>query len=418
MSYSQFDRVPNHYAGSMIQKVKDFRQTNGKRLLSPTLLKVDQLEVLIPRHFGFCFGVERAIHMAFSTLEQHPDRRTFLVSEIIHNPLVNNELKERGIRFIYDAEGKRQIAADELSSEDIALIPAFGTTLQIEESLQQSGVDTSTEEYRANYDTTCPFVSKVWKRGEELGREGYTIIIHGKYKHEETQATHSHTEQYAKTLVVLDSAEARKLTDYIIGERVLTDFASDFAGKASQDFDPKSDLERVAVVNQTTMLAEETQEVTRILREAMRQRYGEENIDYHCADTNDTLCYATNQNQNATHALLRSGADLALIVGGYNSSNTSHLVEICSEVMPSFLIANSDEIVSAEQIRHFDIGKKEMVETCDWLPGALPVRLIITSGASCPDILMNQVLEKIAGFFGYGEVELAAADLSLFEELE
>ncbi len=418
MSYSQFDRVPNHYAGSMIQKVKDFRQSNGKRFLSPTLLKIDQLEVLIPRHFGFCFGVERAIHMAFSTLEQHPDRRTFLVSEIIHNPLVNNELKERGIRFIYDAEGRRQIAADELSSADIALIPAFGTTLQVEESLQQSGVDMSTEEYRANYDTTCPFVSKVWKRGEELGREGYTIIIHGKYRHEETQATHSHTEQYAKTLVVLDSAEARKLADYIIGERGLTDFANDFAGKASQDFDPKSDLERVAVVNQTTMLAEETLEVTRILREAMRQRYGEENLDYHCADTNDTLCYATNQNQNATHALLRSGADLALIVGGYNSSNTSHLVEICSEVMPSFLIANSDEIVSAEQIRHFDIGKKEMVETGDWLPAALPVRLIITSGASCPDILMNQVLEKIADFFGYGEVELAAADLSLFEELE
>ena len=234
MSYSQFDRVPNHYAGSMIQKVKDFRQTNGKRLLSPTRLKIDQLEILIPRHFGCCFGVERAIHMAVSTLEQHPDRRTFLVSEIIHNPLVNNELKERGIQFIYDAEGKRQIAADELSSADIALIPAFGTTLQIEESLQQSGVDTSTEEYRANYDTTCPFVSKVWKRGEELGREGYTIIIHGKYKHEETQATHSHTEQYAKTLVVLDSVEARKLADYIIGERVLTGFASDFAGLRPQ----------------------------------------------------------------------------------------------------------------------------------------------------------------------------------------
>ena len=417
MAYTQFDRVPNHYAGPIIQKVKDFRLANGKRSLSPTLLEICQLQVLIPRHFGFCFGVERAIHMAFSTLEKNPDHRTFLVSEIIHNPLVNNELKERGIEFIYDAEGRRQVSADELSDDDIALIPAFGTTLQIEDSLKQSGIDTSTKEYRENYDTTCPFVSKVWKRGEELGREGYTIIIHGKYKHEETQATHSHTKEHTKTLVVLDEAEAKKVAGYITGEMALADFERQFAGMASEHFDPERDLQRVAVVNQTTMLADETKQVTETLREAMRHRYGEENLDYHCADTNDTLCYATNQNQNATRALLRSSADLALIVGGYNSSNTAHLVEICSEIMPSFLIANSDEILSQHGIRHFDIHAKQMAESQDWLPGELPVRLIITSGASCPDILMNQVLQKVAGFYGYSEAEIAEANLSLFEEI-
>ena len=417
MAYTQFDRVPNHYAGPIIQKVKDFRLANGKRSLSPTLLEICQLQVLIPRHFGFCFGVERAIHMAFSTLEKNPDHRTFLVSEIIHNPLVNNELKERGIEFIYDAEGRRQVSADELSDDDIALIPAFGTTLQIEDSLKQSGIDTSTKEYRESYDTTCPFVSKVWKRGEELGREGYTIIIHGKYKHEETQATHSHTKEHTKTLVVLDEAEAKKVAAYITGEMALADFERQFVGMASEHFDPERDLKRVAVVNQTTMLAEETKQVTETLREAMRQRYGEENLDYHCADTNDTLCYATNQNQNATRALLRSSADLALIVGGYNSSNTAHLVEICSEIMPSFLIANSDEILSQHGIRHFDIHAKQMAESQDWLPGELPVRLIITSGASCPDILMNQVLQKVAGFYGYSEAEIAGANLSLFEEI-
>lgn len=417
MAYTQFDRVPNHYAGPIIQKVKDFRLANGKRSLSPTLLEICQLQVLIPRHFGFCFGVERAIHMAFSTLEKNPEHRTFLVSEIIHNPLVNNELKERGIEFIYDAEGRRQVSADELSDDDIALIPAFGTTLQIEDSLKQSGIDTSTKEYRESYDTTCPFVSKVWKRGEELGREGYTIIIHGKYKHEETQATHSHTKEHTKTLVVLDEAEAKKVAAYITGEMALADFERQFAGMASEHFDPERDLKRVAVVNQTTMLAEETKQVTETLREAMRQRYGEENLDYHCADTNDTLCYATNQNQNATRALLRSSADLALIVGGYNSSNTAHLVEICSEIMPSFLIANSDEILSQHGIRHFDIHAKQMAESQDWLPGELPVRLIITSGASCPDILMNQVLQKVAGFYGYSEAEIAEANLSLFEEI-
>ena len=417
MAYTQFDRVPNHYAGPIIQKVKDFRLANGKRSLSPTLLEICQLQVLIPRHFGFCFGVERAIHMAFSTLEKNPDHRTFLVSEIIHNPLVNNELKERGIEFIYDAEGRRQVSADELSDDDIALIPAFGTTLQIEDSLKQSGIDTSTKEYRESYDTTCPFVSKVWKRGEELGREGYTIIIHGKYKHEETQATHSHTKEHTKTLVVLDEAEAKKVAAYITGEMALADFERQFVGMASEHFDPERDLKRVAVVNQTTMLADETKQVTETLREAMRQRYGEENLDYHCADTNDTLCYATNQNQNATRALLRSSADLALIVGGYNSSNTAHLVEICSEIMPSFLIANSDEILSQHGIRHFDIHAKQMAESQDWLPGELPVRLIITSGASCPDILMNQVLQKVAGFYGYSEAEIAEANLSLFEEI-
>ena len=417
MAYTQFDRVPNHYAGPIIQKVKDFRLANGKRSLSPTLLEICQLQVLIPRHFGFCFGVERAIHMAFSTLEKNPEHRTFLVSEIIHNPLVNNELKERGIEFIYDAEGRRQVSADELSNDDIALIPAFGTTLQIEDSLKQSGIDTSTKEYRESYDTTCPFVSKVWKRGEELGREGYTIIIHGKYKHEETQATHSHTKEHTKTLVVLDEAEAKKVAAYITGEMALADFERQFAGMASEHFDPERDLKRVAVVNQTTMLADETKQVTETLREAMRQRYGEENLDYHCADTNDTLCYATNQNQNATRALLRSSADLALIVGGYNSSNTAHLVEICSEIMPSFLIANSDEILSQHGIRHFDIHAKQMAESQDWLPGELPVRLIITSGASCPDILMNQVLQKVADFYGYSEAEIAEANLSLFEEI-
>ncbi|MGY8823291.1 MAG: 4-hydroxy-3-methylbut-2-enyl diphosphate reductase [Candidatus Latescibacterota bacterium] len=419
MAYSQFDRVPNHYAGPIIQQVKDFRLENGKRSLCPTLLEIGQLQVLIPRHFGFCFGVERAIHMAFSTLEKHPEKRTYLVSEIIHNPLVNSELQDRGIEFVYDSQGQRQVAEEDLDNGDIVMIPAFGTTLQIEESLQRSGIDTSTETYRDNYDTTCPFVSKVWKRGEELGHDGYTIIIHGKYRHEETQATHSHTKEHAKTLVVLNCEEAEKVAAFIVGQMSIEQFKEEFAGKWSEGFDPERDLERVAVVNQTTMLAAETQQVTDILRAAMKSRYGDERLDYHCADTNDTLCYATNQNQNATHALLQSGADLALIVGGYNSSNTAHLMEICSEEMPSYLIANSDELLSDKQIRSFDIERKEVAYTENWLPAELPVRMVITSGASCPDILMNRVIDKIAGFYGYGaaEIEAGLQRLHLFEEM-
>ncbi len=417
MAFSQFDHVPNHYAGPIIQRVKDFRLQHGKRALSPTRLEIGQLEVLIPRHFGFCFGVERAIHMAFSALEKNPERATYLVSEIIHNPLVNNDLQARGIDFIYGAEGERKIPEQGIGADDIVLIPAFGTTLQIEDSLQRSGLETSSEEFRENYDTTCPFVSKVWNRGEQLGREGYTILIHGKYGHEETQATHSHTMQHGKTLVVLNEFEARKIHDFIVGALSLEEFKEIFAGKWSAGFDPQRDLERVAVVNQTTMLAEETKKVVALVRQAMGKRYGEEELEYHFADTNDTLCYATNQNQDATKILLDAQPDLAVVVGGYNSSNTSHLVEICSAAMPGYLIASADELLSRQRIRHFDVHARELRIGKNWLPEALPARIAVTSGASCPDILMNQVIEKIAGFYGYGtaEIEIALERLSLFE---
>ena len=417
MAFTQFDRVPNHYAGSIIQRIKDYRQEHGRRSLVPTRLGVGELEILIPRHFGFCFGVERAIHMAFSALDEHPDKPIHLVSEIIHNPLVNNDLRDRGIDFIYDAEGQRRIAAEEIDQEDVVLIPAFGTTLEIENSLQQSGIDTESTDYRERYDTTCPFVSKVWDRGAELGREGYTIIIHGKFRHEETQATHSHTKQHTKSLVVLDKEEAIRVGAFITGDLTEELFASEFADKWSQEFDPQRDLQRVAVVNQTTMLAEETKEVASIIRDAMCRRYGDENLEHHFADTNDTLCYATNWNQNATKGLLDAKPDVAVIVGGYNSSNTSHLVEICSQVMPSYLIGDSDELVSHQRIRHFDMHSKQLTVTDNWLVEELPTTIAVTSGASCPDVLMNGVVERIAGFFGFGDDDLAAAleDLSLYE---
>lgn len=408
MAFKQFDRVPNHYSGPVIQRIKDFRQDEGKRSLAPTLLTVGGLEVLVPRHFGFCFGVERAIHMAFSALEQHPDRQINLLSEIIHNPLVNDDLAQRGIRFIHDSSGERQIGEAQISSEDLVLIPAFGTTLEIEQSLQRSGIDTSTEAFRQDFDTTCPFVSKVWDRGEELGREGYTIVIHGKFRHEETQATHSHTKEHGKTLVVLNRQEAQQVADFITGAMSLETFTGHFSDKWSAGFDPEADLRRVAVVNQTTMLAEETTEVAGVLREALQTRYGADDLGHHFADTNDTLCYATNWNQNATKALLDAEPDLAVIVGGYNSSNTAHLVEICEQVMPSFLIDSADALLSAERIRHFDIHSKSPVESTSWLPEKLPTRIAITSGASCPDVVMNDVFTRIAAFYGYGADEIVA----------
>lgn len=419
MAFKQFDRVPNHYAGAVIQRIKDFRQDMGKRSLAPTLLNVGELEVLVPRHFGFCFGVERAIHMAFSALERHPERQINLLSEIIHNPLVNDDLEQRGIRFIHDSDGQRRIGESEIRAEDVVLIPAFGTTLEIEQSLQRSGIDTTTQEFREHFDTTCPFVSKVWDRGEELGQEGYTIVIHGKFRHEETQATHSHTKEHGKTLVVLDRDEAQQVADFIAGKMSLEDFHEHFSGKWSEGFDPETDLQRVAVVNQTTMLAEETKQVAGILRDALSSRFGESDLAHYFADTNDTLCYATNWNQNATKALLDAEPDLAVIVGGYNSSNTSHLVEICAQVMPSFLISSADELLSRQRIRHFDLHKKESVESQNWLPEQMPVRIAITSGASCPDVLMNAVFERIADFCGYDAQDIAVGldRLALHEPL-
>ncbi|MFH1568308.1 MAG: 4-hydroxy-3-methylbut-2-enyl diphosphate reductase [Gemmatimonadota bacterium] len=408
MAFAQFDRVPNHYAGDIIQRVKDFRQRIGKRSLAPTRLEIGDLEVLIPRHFGFCFGVERAIHMAFSALEQHPDRSIYLVSEIIHNPLVNEDLQRRGVRFVYGSQGERQIAEGDIGAEDVVLIPAFGTTLEIEGSLQRSGIDTRSPRFRETFDTTCPFVSKVWDRGEELGREGYTIVIHGKFRHEETQATASHTRVHTRTLVVLDRQEARRVAGFIVGELSTEQFAAEFGDKWSPGFDPRRHLERLAVVNQTTMLAEETREVASILRDAMRRRYGAEQLDHHFADTNDTLCYATNWNQNATKALLDVAPDLAVIVGGHNSSNTSHLVEICSEVMPSYLISRAVDLVDARRIRHFDLSTRSVAVADGWMPPSGPVRIAITSGASCPDVVMNEVVERIAGFRGYGPPEIEA----------
>jgi 4-hydroxy-3-methylbut-2-enyl diphosphate reductase len=384
MAFKQFDRVPNHYSGPVIQRIKDFRENEGKRSLAPTRLTVGQLEVLVPRHFGFCYGVERAIHMAFSAMDRHPDKRFNLVSEIIHNPLVNDDLEGRGVRFMHDQNGERLV---------------------------------SEEEFREHYDTTCPFVSKVWTRGEELAREGYTIIIHGKYRHEETQATRSHTQQYGRTLVVLDREEALKVAAYVTGRTGVGEFREAFEGKWSEGFDPERDLARVAVVNQTTMLAEETKEVATILRDAMAERYGSEALDHHFADTADTLCYATNWNQNATRALLDSEPDLAVIVGGYNSSNTSHLVEICERVMPSYLIGSAADLLSRERIRHYDIHRKEVVETGMWLPEELPARLVITSGASCPDVLMDDVVQRIAGYYGYDGDDIRAGlrNLALHE---
>lgn len=390
----QFE-IPTFYKSPIISRVKKARQMQDrlKRDLSPAVLDFGPVRFVLARHFGFCFGVENAIEIAYRTLEAHPDRRIFFLSEMIHNPNVNRDLQERGVRFIFEPSGEQRVGWETLTPEDIVVVPAFGTTLEVQKELMDRGIDPYA------YNTTCPFVEKVWNRSAQLGDEGYTVVVHGKATHEETRATFSHSIRDAPTVVVLDVEEARLLGDMIGGKLDREAFFERFGHKCSSGFDPDRDLQRIGVVNQTTMLAPETRKIAQVLRQALVDRYGEEDLKDHFADTSDTLCYATNENQNATYALIEHGADLALVVGGYNSSNTSHIVTLCEEAMPTYFIQNAGEIVSESCIRHFSLKTRQVVTTEGWLPDGGSLDVVLTCGASCPDAVVDEVLLRVLSFF-------------------
>ena len=317
----------------------------------------------------------------------------FLLSQMIHNQEVNNDLVSRGIRFIMDTDGTQFIGWDELLPEDVVIIPAFGTTVEIEKLLAGKGIEVQ------RYNTTCPFVEKVWNRSEKLAKDNFTIIIHGKPKHEETRATFSHSAIHGKSVIVRDMKDAELLARYISGKKSNDDFFTDFAGKHSIGFDPLNDLRRVGVVNQTTMLATETQAIADYLKTVMLETYGSDHIHTHFADTRDTLCYATNDNQDATYELLKTSADFAIVVGGYNSSNTSHIVDLCARKFTTYFINSEAEILSEHTIRHFDYHARQLRLSDHYLPRREPVRIVLTSGASCPDTIVDNVMLKLLEFF-------------------
>lgn len=312
---------------------------------------------------------------------------------MIHNQEVNNDLLSRGIKFIMDTDGTQFISWDKIGKDDVVIIPAFGTTIEIENLLLDKGVEVQ------QYNTTCPFVEKVWNRAEKLGQDDYTIIIHGKPRHEETRATFSHSVNKGHSVIVQHMEDAHRLGEYMTGQKPIEQFYKEFAGKHSQGFNPVTDLQRVGVVNQTTMLATETQGIADYFRQLMLTKYGSENIKKHFADTRDTLCYATNDNQDSTYRLLETDADLALVVGGYNSSNTSHIVELCERKFPTYFINSENEIKSAGEIHHFDYPKKEKCVTKGFLPDKQPIKIVLTSGASCPDTLVDRVMMKVLSLF-------------------
>lgn len=369
--------------------MKDLR----KQDFSPTHLDFGPVQFYLARHFGFCYGVENAIEISYKAIEENPDKKVYLLSQMIHNQEVNNDLQSRGIKFIMDTDGTQLISWDEVHAEDVVIIPAFGTTIEIENLLLDKGVEVQ------KYNTTCPFVEKVWNRSEKLGKENYTIIIHGKPKHEETRATFSHSASNGPSVIVRDMEEAQRLAEYISGAKTKEEFYTEFAGKYSKDFNPERDLQRVGVVNQTTMLATETQAIADYFKQTMINTFGLETLKEHFADTRDTLCYATNDNQDATYRLLETDADLAIVVGGYNSSNTSHIVELCERKFPTYFINSDTEIKSKQEIHHFDYPKKEKRVTMNYLPEKNPVKIILTSGASCPDTLVDRVMLKLLSYF-------------------
>lgn len=403
--------VPIIYRSPLINAIKNRRKQldKMKKDFSPTLLDLGPLHVYLARHFGFCYGVENAIEISFRAIDENPGKRIFLLSEMIHNPQVNADLLDRGVRFLQDTNGKQIIPFESLHHDDIVIIPAFGTTLEIEKMLGDLGIKTE------KFNTTCPFVEKVWNRSDQIAGKGYSIIIHGKPRHEETRATFSHASLNAPSVIVNDMRETILLAEFIRGKQPAENFYPAFAGRYSPGFDVERDLQRIGVVNQTTQLASDTQAIADYLRQTMIDHYhlDDSTVGERFADNRDTLCYATNDNQSAVIGMLETPADIAIVVGGYNSSNTTHLVELCEEVLPTYFINSEEKLISNKDILHYNFHTKQELLSTDYLPSPQPARILITSGASCPDALVEGVIRKLATFYGVeGRIEYLVKEFS------
>ena len=400
--------VPTTYRSQILGAIKSYKkkQDPRKQNFSPTELKLSCTTLFLPRHFGFCYGVENAIEIAFQTIHENKGRRIFMLGEMIHNPLVNQDLIDFGVQFLVDNDGKRLMDFSGLNSDDIVIIPAFGTTVQIENELNEIGVEL------AKYNTTCPFVEKVWKRSHELGDRGYTLVIHGKYKHEETRATFSHAALTGPCVIVRNMEEATFLSEIIQGKRPTKDFYTFFDGKYSEGFDAERDLMRLGVVNQTTMLAEETSSIAQFLKDILVNVRGDDAF----ADTRDTLCYATNDNQTATQKLLDCDAKTAFVVGGFNSSNTIQLATILKKKYSVYFVRSVEDIHENSTVTHLNMETLQPIQSEVDFSSKNFESIVITSGASCPDSVMDEVISKICEFRGEKEALHAAVEKLLSQD--
>ncbi len=362
-------------------------------------LQVGELTFRLAKEFGFCYGVERAVDYAYETRKRFPDRRIFLTTELIHNPRVNQCLREMGIGFL-NGPGPLDRRTEDLHPLDVVIIAAFGTRVEEMELLKSKGC--------VLVDATCGSVVLVWKRVEQYARDGFTAVVHGNYRHEETRATVSRASQFSagRYLVVWDKKEAQKVCDYIRTGQGLEDFLAHFAVKSSPGFDPSLDLQRVGVANQTTMLSSESLEIAAMLRDAFSDRYGAEpeRLNQHFR-TFDTICSATQDRQDSILDLVKDPVDLVIVIGGFNSSNTSHLCEIASQYASSYHIDEANCVLSTRAIRHKPVGASAPVVSEGWLPAG-PVTIGITAGASTPNRVIGDAIERIVEMRGLS-LELA-----------
>lgn len=390
----RFD-VPDKYKSGFISKIKSVRRAKDarKKDFSPTKLDFGRINFFLARHFGFCFGVENAVDIAYKTIHENSGKNIYLLSEIIHNPGVNYDLQSNGIKFIFDSHGRQFVSWDEINRNDIIIIPAFGISLETEKLLNDKGIDAK------KYNAVCPFVERVWTRAYELNKEGFTVIVHGKHYHEETKATFSHSSQSSPSIIIRDINESKILGNYILNGGDETELLLKFKDKYSTNFRPSEDLRKIGVVNQTTMLASETQMISDYFKNIMIEKYGEAEMHKHFADTRDTLCYATNDNQNSAQALSGSDSDFALVVGGFNSSNTLNLAKLVSGFTKCYHIESADNLISPNEIQHFDAKSKTKIINRDYMPDKSKIKIAITAGASCPDAVVEKVIYKILGFY-------------------
>ena len=382
-------QVLSHYRSELVERVR----------AGGCVLSADSLTVKLAKEFGFCYGVERAIDLAYAARKYFPpEKPIYLLGEIIHNPEVNDQIRNMGIQIISPKPTEDEMTR--LHAGDVVMIPAFGTEVGTRKRLEEKGC--------VLVDTTCGDVMSVWKRVRQYSKESVTSIIHGKAWHEETKATSSQARAYGSGhyLVVFNLAETDYVCNYIIHGGDKREFLDRFEGSYSQGFDPELHLQAVGVANQTTMLRGETEEVQRRFKAAMEKKYGAENVAEHFRFF-DTICGATQDRQDALQKLLREPMDLLIVIGGYNSSNTSHLAEMGEGKLPTYFIKNAAKMESDKLIRHYDQHDKREIETCDWLPAG-KITVGITAGASCPNNLIEDVIHRLFEFRGISVQKLLA----------
>jgi 4-hydroxy-3-methylbut-2-enyl diphosphate reductase len=382
-------QVLSHYRSDLVERIR----ANGH------VLSAGDLTIKLAKEFGFCYGVERAIDLAYAARKVFPDQPIYILGEIIHNPEVNDQIRAMSIKFLSGKEKDADI--EDLKKDDIVIIPAFGMEVSMRRLLEAKGC--------RFVDTTCGDVMSVWKRVRQYSKDKVTSIIHGKSWHEETKATSSQTMANGggHYLVVFTLAETDCVCNYILNGGDKAAFLEKFKGAYSEGFDPKVHLQTIGVANQTTMLRGETEEVQRRLRRAMLQKYGEGEIERHFRFF-DTICGATQDRQDALEKLLQEPISLLLVIGGYNSSNTSHLAEMGEEKLPTYFIKNAAKMMSDKLILHYDQHKHQEVETANWLPAG-KITVGITAGASCPNNLIEDAIRRLFELRGISVQALLAS---------